>query len=51
MIGPVSATFESYCGMDKFWQKVETMADLNEVHYEVCAISLIWKCSTREAFL
>ena len=27
MMEPVSTTFESYFGMDKFWQKVGTMAD------------------------
>ena len=26
MMEPVSTTFESYCGMDEFWQKVGTMA-------------------------
>ena len=29
MMEPVLTTFESYCGMGKFWQKVGTMADSN----------------------
>ena len=27
MMEPVSTTFESYCFMDEFWQKVGTMTD------------------------